>query len=325
MKAIVCNEFAPIEKLSFADVPEPELNAGEVVVRVRAAGVNYPDALIVQGLYQVKPALPFTPGFEFSGDVEAVGEGVQGVEPGVRVMGMAPAYGAYAEKVAVPGVCVIPIPDAMPYSDAANLACAHGTAHHALKQRAQLKAGETLLVLGAAGGTGVAAVQIGKAMGARVIAACSSKEKLDIAAANGADVLINYKDQDLRSAVKEITGGKGVDVVYDPVGGDAFDACTRTMARNGRILVIGFASGKIPQLPVNLTLVKEYSVIGVFWGNFTQAEPQVYADNLRELFQWYQDGKVHLVTDAELPLNEAPAALTKLMQRDVKGKLVLLP
>ena len=325
MKAIVCKEFAPIEQLEYVEVPDPKVKPGEVVVDVKAAGVNYPDGLIVQGLYQVKPPLPFSPGFEFSGDIASLGDGVSGLNIGTRVMGVAPAYGAYAEKVAVPHFCVIPIPADMPYVDAANLACAHGTAHHALKQRGNLQPGETLLVLGAAGGTGIAAVQIGKAMGATVIAACSSAEKLEIAKANGADHLINYQEQDLRTAIKELTGGKGVDVVYDPVGGDAFDACSRAMARNGRLLVIGFASGKIPQLPVNMTLVKEYSVIGVFWGNFTQAEPKVYAQNLTELFGWYQQGKVKVVTDAELPLAETTTALNKLMHRQVKGKLVLIP
>ncbi|MYM64421.1 NADPH:quinone oxidoreductase family protein [Pseudomaricurvus sp. HS19] len=325
MKAIVCNEFAPLDQLAYMDVPDPEAGANEVVVSVKAAGVNYPDALVVQGLYQAKPPRPFIPGFEFAGDVTAVGAGVQGLPVGARVMGLSPAYGAYAEKIAVPALAVIPIPDDMSYADAANLACAHGTAHHALKQRAQLQSGETLLVLGAAGGTGIAAVQIGKAMGATVIAACSSAEKLAVAKENGADVLINYRDQDLRQALKEATAGKGVDVVYDPVGGEAFDACTRSMARNGRLLVIGFASGKIPTLPVNMTLVKEYSVTGVFWGNFTQHEPAVYADNLKELFQWYLQGQVTVVTDASMPLAEAPTALARLMDRDVKGKLVLIP
>jgi len=325
MKAIVCAEFAPIEKISYVDVADPVAKDGDVVVAVKATGVNYPDALIVQGLYQVKPPLPFIPGFEFAGTIEQVGEQVKGVSVGTRVMGVAPAYGAYAEKVAVPGFCVISIPEQMPFTDAANLACAHGTAHHALKQRAALKAGEILLVLGAAGGTGIAAVQIGKAMGATVIAACSTDEKLNTAKLHGADVLINYVEQDLRAALKEVTQGKGVDVVYDPVGGTAFDACSRSMARNGRLLVIGFASGTIPQLPVNMTLVKEYSVIGVFWGNFTQHEPEVYAENLRELFTWYLSGKVSLVTDEILPLSKAALALQRLMDRKVTGKLVLTP
>ncbi len=325
MKAIVCNEYAPIEKLAYTDVPDPEVGPSDVLVDIKAAGVNYPDGLIVQGLYQVKPELPFSPGFEFAGVISQVGEKVKGLEPGTRIMGMTPSYGAYAEKIAVNKMFVLPIPDEMTFVDAANLACAHGTAHHALKQRGQVKPGETLLVLGAAGGTGVAAVQIGKAMGATVIAACSSQEKLDIAKENGADILINYNEQDLRKTLKEVTEGKGVDVVYDPVGGDAFDACTRSMARNGRILVIGFASGTIPKLPVNLTLVKEYSVTGVFWGNFTAAEPQVYAENLKEMFQWYKDGQIKVITEAELPLSEAPKALNMLLQRQVKGKLVLLP
>ena len=325
MKAIVCDHFASIDQLKYIDVADPQPAAGEVVVAVKAAGINYPDALIVQGLYQDKPALPFTPGFEFSGEVLELGEQVKGISPGTRVMGFSTRYGAYAERVACPTASILPIPDNMTYVDAANLACAHGTAQHALKQRARLQSGETLLVLGAAGGTGLAAVQIGKAMGAKVIAACSSPEKLSIAKANGADELINYKEQDLRAELKTLTGGKGVDVVYDPVGGEAFNTCARSMARNGRLLVVGFASGEIPQLPVNLVLVKEYSVIGVFWGSFTQHEPQVFADNMKELFQWYRDEKIRVITDAQIPLSDAATGLNRVMQRQVKGKLVLIP
>ncbi len=323
MKAIVCEEFAPIQHLKLLDIDDPTVTPDEVVVNVKAAGVNYPDALVVQGLYQVKPPLPFVPGFEFAGIVDSVGDGVEGLAVGTRVIGVHQGYGAYAEKIAVPKQCLMSIPDAVSYADAANLACAHGTAHHALKQRANLHAGETLLVLGAAGGTGIAAVQIGKAMGAKVIAACSSEAKLQVAQENGADVLINYSEQDLRKALKEATNGKGVDVVYDPVGGDAFDQCCRSMARNGRLLVVGFASGRIPQLPVNLALVKEFSVIGVFWGNFIENEPRVYAENIQEMFAWFMDGSIKVVTDEVLPLADAAKALQRLMDRTVAGKLVL--
>jgi NADPH2:quinone reductase len=213
----------------------------------------------------------------------------------------------------------------MPHQDAANILLAHGTAHHALKQRGRLQADETLVVLGAAGGTGIAAVQIGKAMGARVIAACSTTDKLELAKANGADALINYTEEDLKTAIKDLTGGKGADVVYDPVGGAAFTACSRAMARNGRLLAIGFASGEISVLPVNLPLIKEYALVGVFWGSFVRHSPDVYATNLRELFDWYAEGKVRIVVDQELPLSKTIEAFSRLLNRQVKGKLVLCP
>ena len=325
MKAIVCENFASLDQLKYTEVPDPVPKARDLLIDIKAAGINFPDALLVQGLYKAKPPLPFIPGAEFAGEVSALGDDVQGIAVGTRVLGFGTSYGAYAEKIALPADRVIPIPDSMPFTDAANLLCAHGTAHHALKQRAQLKERETLLVLGAAGGTGIAAVQIGKAMGANVIAACSSEDKLAVARENGADELINYQEQDLKSAVKELTKGRGVDVVYDPVGGEAFDACTRVMARNGRLLVIGFASGTIPQFPVNLSLVKEFSVVGVFWGSFTMHEPAVFAENMNELFRWYAEDKIRLVTDAEYPLAKTAEALTQIMQRKVKGKLVITP
>ena len=325
MKAIICRDFAPLEHLEYTEVADPVARPGELLIAIRAAGVNYPDALLVQGLYQAKPALPFIPGAEFAGEVIGPGDNLEGVSPGSRVMGVSMAYGAYAEKIAFDARRVIPIPDSMPYTDAANLVCAHGTAQHALKQRARLQPGETLLVLGAAGGTGLAAVQIGKAMGARVIAACSCAERLAIARKNGADELINYTEQDLKKTLKALTHGRGVDVAYDPVGGDAFNACSRSMAINGRLLVIGFASGTIPQLPINLPLVKEYSLVGVFWGQFSEREPALFADNMKELFHWYDRGEVCVVTDAAMPLAETAGALTRMMRRQVKGKLVLVP
>ncbi|MFT3930960.1 MAG: NADPH:quinone oxidoreductase family protein [Spongiibacteraceae bacterium] len=325
MKAIVCESYGAVNQLKYIDVGDPTPNDNEVVVSVRACGVNFPDALLVQGLYQDRPPLPFIPGIEFTGDIVAVGAKTEGLAIGTRVLGTSSRYGTYAEKIASPANNVIPIPNEMSYEDGANLLCAHGTAHHALKQKARLQAGETLLVLGAAGGTGIAAVQIGKAMGARVIAACSSAEKLAIAKANGADLLINYGEQDLKAALKEITANKGVDVVFDPVGGEAFNVCARSMARNGRLLVVGFASGVIPQLPINLTLVKEFSVVGVFWGSFVRNEPRVFADNMGELFQWYRDKKISVVTDEKLPLAQAAVALQKLIDREVVGKVVLVP
>jgi len=325
MKAIVCEEFGPIDSLVYKDVDEPEPGKGEVRVKVKATGVNFPDGLLVQGLYQVKPDRPFIPGVEFCGEVEALGEGVKHLKVGQRLICTNRSYGGFAEKAIVNAKLVMPVTDDVSDVDAANIMCAHGTAHHALKQRARLKAGETLVVLGAAGGTGIAAVQIGKAMGARVIAVCSSDDKLQMAKANGADELINYTETDLKSAIKELTDGKGADVVYDPVGGDAFDACTRAMARNGRLLVIGFASGRIPQLPVNLALVKEYAVLGVFWGSFVTHEPMVFLQNMQELFAWYKEGKVHLETDEVFPLSKTGDALAKVMNRKVKGKVVVVP
>tara|TARA_R110001592_G_scaffold300329_1_gene571500 strand:- start:14571 stop:15605 length:1035 start_codon:yes stop_codon:yes gene_type:complete len=329
MKAIVCEEFGPIDSLNYKEIDLPEPGKGEVRVKVKATGVNFPDGLLVQGLYQVKPERPFIPGMEFCGEVEALGEGVKHLKMGQRLICTSQSYGGFAEQAIVNSRMVMPIPDSvsdiMSDVDAANLMCAHGTAHHALKQRAQLKKGETLVVLGAAGGTGLAAVQIGKALGAKVIAVCSSEEKLAIAKENGADELINYSTGDLKEAIKAATGGKGANVVYDPVGGDAFDSCSRAMARNGRLLVVGFASGRIPSLPVNLTLVKEYSVIGVFWGSFVMHEPMIFLQNMQELFAWYKDKQVSLVIDEVFPLSKTHDALAKVLNRKVKGKVVVVP
>lgn len=324
MKAVVCEEFAPIDKLKFKDIPDPVVKKGHVVVDIVACGVNFPDALLVQGLYQLKPDFPFVPGNEVSGVISEVGEGVQNVKVGQRVIALC-MLGGYAEKVLCPATHVLPLPDAIPDQEAAALVTAHATAHHALKQRAQIQPGETLVVTGAAGGTGLAAVQIGKLMGAKVIAVCSTQEKLDMAKANGADVLINYTEQDLKAAIKEATDGKGADVVYECVGGDTFDICSRSMAWNGRLLVIGFAGGTIPELPVNLTLVKGYSVVGVFWGSFTQHQPKEFAANMQELLTWYVQGKVKVVVDEALPLSGATKALDKVTSRLVKGKMVLTP
>lgn len=324
MKAIVCNEFAPVEELQYKDVPDPVAKKGEVIIDIKACGVNFPDGLLVQGLYQMKPPRPFIPGGEVAGVISQIGEGVSHLKIGMRVIALC-MLGGYAEKVAVPATHVLPIPDAIPDDEAAALVTAHATAHHALKQRAQIKPGETLLVTGAAGGTGLAAVQIGKLMGAKVIAVCSTQEKLEVAKANGADILINYSDTDLKTAIKEVTNGKGVDVVYECVGGDTFHACSRSMAWNGRLLVVGFAGGAIPEFPVNLCLVKGYSVIGVFWGSFTQHQPQDFADNMHELLIWYVQGKVKVIIDEVIPLDRVKDALNKVMGRKVKGKVSLRP
>lgn len=323
MKAIVCHEFAPVEQLRFEEVPTPVLKAGHVLVNVEAAGVNFPDGLLVQGLYQMQPPFPFIPGNEVAGTIEAVAEDVTWLKPGMRVIGLV-TLGGYAEKALIPAVQVMPLPDGIPSDEAAALVTAHATAHHALKQRANLQPGETLVVTGAAGGTGLAAVQIGKIMGAKVIAVCSTQEKLDLAQANGADILINYTERDLKDALKEATDGKGADVVYECVGGDTFHACSRSMAWEGRLLVIGFAGGDIPKFPVNLSLVKGYSVVGVFWGSFTQHDPKTFQANMQELLQWYVEGKVKVVVDQALPLADASTALAKVLNREVKGKMVLV-
>lgn len=322
MKALICDDFAPIEQLRVKEVPPPTAAPGHVVLDVEAAGVNYPDALLVQGLYQAKPECPFTPGSEVAGRVRTLGEGVEHLSVGDRVIGSC-TQGGYAQQLAIPARDLILLPDSIPSDEAAGLVTAHATAHHALKQRAHIQPGETLLVTGAAGGTGLAAVQIGKAMGAKVIAACSSEKKLEMARANGADILINYNEKDLKTEVKTVTNGTGVDVAYDVVGGDIFDALSRCIAWNGRLLVIGFASNRIPQLPVNLTLVKGYSVVGVFWGTFKAKQPDDFAANMRELLQWYLEGKVKVMIDEIFPLERAVDALKKITGRQVAGKIIL--
>lgn len=322
MKAIVCHEFGPLNSLSYEEVPEPEMKPGHVLVDVHAAGVNFPDGLLVQGLYQLQPPFPFVPGTEVAGTVRAVADDVPHLQVGMRVVGVS-NLGGYAEQALLPAMQVMPLPDEIPSEEAAALITAHATAHHALKQRANIQPGETLVVTGAAGGTGLAAVQIGKQMGAKVIAVCSTDEKLALAKEYGADILINYNTADLKESLKDVTEGKGADVVYECVGGDAFHACSRTMAWGGRLLVVGFAGGEIPKFPVNLALVKGYSVVGVFWGSFTQHQPKVFAANMQELIGWYVQGKVKVVVDEVLPLASAQQALEKVMGREVKGKMVL--
>ncbi|MTJ04589.1 MAG: NADPH:quinone oxidoreductase family protein [Sediminimonas qiaohouensis] len=321
MKAIICNEFAPLDQLVYGDMDDPAPSGRQVVIRVEASGVNYPDGLLVQGLYQMRPEHPFVPGMEAAGVVESVGPEVGTVRPGDRVATIC-SLGGYAEKVLSEEGRVFPIGD-MDAADACALLVAFGTSHHALKQRAQLAPGETLVVLGAAGATGIAAIQIGKLMGARVIAVASSDEKRQLARDSGADEAIGYDD--LKTEIKGLTDGRGADVVFDTVGGAAFDACARAMARGGRLLVVGFASGDIPRFPVNLALVKEYAVIGVFWGNFTRFEPQAYADNMAELLQWYQTGKVRPLIEGRYPLAEAAQVLERILNRGAVGKIVLIP
>ena len=287
MKAIMCHKFAPIDALSYEEVPDPSPNEHEIIIDVAACGINFPDGLLVQGLYQMKPEHPFSPGSEVTGTISQMGTKVKHLKLGQRVIGLT-MTGGYAEKVAINSRMVLPLPDTISFEQGAGLITAHATAHHGLKQRAKLKKGETLLVTGASGGTGLAAVQIGKAMGAKVIALCSSQEKLLAAKEQGADELLLSNDPDLKDKIKALTANKGVDVVYEVVGGDLFNVCARSMAWNGRLLVIGFASGSIPEFPVNLALVKGFSVIGVFWGSFAQKEPANFMVNMQELLAWYE-------------------------------------
>ncbi len=322
MKAIIAQDFGPIDELVYGDWPEPAAVGDTVVIEAEAIGVNYPDGLLVQGLYQMKPKTPFVPGMEVAGRVVAIGPSVKSVAVGDRVAGLL-TLGAYAERVGVPETSVMPLPAGMDAGDACALICAYGTAHHALKQRACLLAGETLCVLGAAGATGIAAIQIGKAMGGRVIAVASTPEKRAIAIAAGAYLALGYDD--LKAALKDATGGRGVDVMFDPVGGDPFDAAARSMAWEGRLLVVGFASGVIPKLPVNLALIKGFSLVGVFWGAFTSKEPGVYRDNMRELLGWYASGVVRPVIEGVYPLSDAPAILTRVLARGATGKIILKP
>lgn len=322
MKAVLCKAFGPAETLVLEEVASPEPKKNEVLIDVHAAGVNFPDTLIIEGKYQFKPPFPFSPGGEAAGTVAAVGEKISHLKPGDRVMALT-GWGSFAEQVAVPGYNVMPIPKGIDFNSAAAFGMTYGTSMHALKQRANLQPGETLLVLGASGGVGLAAVEIGKAMGARVIAAASSDEKLEVAKAAGADLLINYSTSSLKEKVKELTGGQGADVIYDPVGGDLFDEAIRSIAWNGRLLVVGFASGRIPELPVNLALLKGAAVVGVFWGSFAQRQPQDNLANFQQLFAWHAEGKLKPLVSQTFPLKRAAEAINALGQRKAVGKVVV--
>lgn len=324
MRALTCTAYAEPEALTVQTLPDPTPGPGEVVLDVRAAGVNYPDALMVMGQYQVKPPLPFTPGAEAAGVISAVGEGVQGLQVGQRVVAFT-GTGAFAEKLLAPAQAVMPLPDGLAFDVAAGLPLAYGTSMHALSDRAGLKAGETLLVLGAAGGVGLAAVMIGKALGARVIAAASTGEKLELCRQHGADETLNYSSEDLRTRLKELTGGKGPDVIFDPVGGDLAEPAFRSIGWGGRYLVVGFAGGEIPRLPLNLPLLKGASLVGVFWGEFARRDPRGNARNLRQLASWVGDGTVRPLVSERYPLERAPEALRALLERRVTGKVVVTP
>ena len=323
MKAVLCKAYGPPESLVIEDVESPTPGPGEVVISVKASGVNFPDVLIIQNKYQVKPPLPFSPGSEVAGVIKAVGDQVTHVKPGDEVFAFT-VYGGFAEEVKTDAKRLLPIPAGMTFATAAAFGLTYATSDHALRDRGELKDGETLLVLGAAGGVGLAAVEIGKALGARVIACASSDAKLAVCREHGADETINYATDDLRERIKAITGGQGADVIYDPVGGAYTEPALRSIAWRGRLLVVGFAAGEIPKIPLNLTLLKGCAIVGVFWGEFTRREPARFAQEMRQLGQWYGEGRIRPHISATYPLDRAAEALNDMAQRRVVGKVVLV-
>ena len=322
MKALLCVEHGLPEALVVQDIASPEPGPGQVRVRVHAVGVNFPDVLIIQNLYQFKPPLPFSPGGEAAGVIDAVGEGVTGLRVGDRVIAMI-GNGAMREQLIATPAQVIAMADDMPFDVAAGFTMTYGTSHHALKQRARLQPGETVLVLGAAGGVGLAAVELAKAMGARVIAAASTEEKLALTRQFGADETVDYSADGWRDAIKTLTGGKGVDVVYDPVGDKYAEPAFRSIGWNGRYLVVGFAGGNIPALPLNLPLIKGASIVGVFWGAFTQAEPELHRANMAELLAMYAAGQLKPHISRHFSLDEGAAAIRWMMDRKATGKVIV--
>ena len=323
MHAWLCNNPVGIDALTWTELPTPQPGAGEVLLKIHAASLNFPDLLIVQNKYQIKPALPFVPGSEYAGVVEAVGQGVSHLKIGQAVACLS-GTGGFATHTLAPAALCMPLPPGFPLVDAAAFIMIYATSHHALLDRAQLKAGETVLVLGAAGGVGTSAIQIAKACGARVIAAASSADKCALCISIGADASINYSSENLREAVKTLTNGKGPDVIYDPVGGDYTEPAFRSIAWRGRYLVVGFAAGPIPSLPLNLALLKGASIVGVFWGDFTKREPQKSMAAMAELAQWYAQGKIKPVIDRTMPMSELKAAYAHMGSRGVMGKLVMV-
>ena len=322
MHAWLCTTPTGVDALEWTELPTPEPKAGEVLVEIKAASLNFPDLLIVQNKYQMKPPLPFVPGSEYAGVVRAVGEGVTHLQVGQNVASLT-GTGGFGSHVIAPAAACLPLPGDFPLVDAAAFIMTYATSFHALMDRAQLQAGETVLVLGAAGGVGTAAIQIAKAAGARVIAAASSDEKCALCTSLGADATINYSHTDLREALKAATGGKGPDVVYDPVGGDLAEPAFRSIAWRGRYLVVGFAAGPIPALPWNLALLKGASLVGVFWGEFQRREPKANAAMMATLLDWYQEGRIKPVIDTTMDLSQLPAAYERMGSRAVMGKLVL--
>jgi len=324
VRALLCREFGPIENLKVEEVPSPRPGPGEVLVEVKASALNYPDALLVQGLYQVKPPLPFSPGMELAGIVKEVGADVRGVSAGQRVIA-SPGRGGFAQECVVAADRVTPLPASMDFETGSAFLLTYCTSLHALHDCGGLKPGETLVILGAAGGVGTSAIEIAKAMGARVVAAASSEDKLAFCRKLGADETIDYGAVDLRQRILELTSGKGADVVYDPVGGAYTDAALRATAWRGRLLVIGFASGVIPQIKLNLLLLKERSLVGVYWGDWTQRDPQGQRRNVERLAAWFAEGKIKPAVSERVSLAEAPAAMTRILHRKVMGKVVVLP
>jgi NADPH2:quinone reductase len=322
MQAVLCRQHGGPEMLTVEDVPSPQPGAGDVVVAVHAATVSFPDTLIIANKYQLKPALPFSPGGEVAGTVKAVGVGVKDFAPGDRVIAVC-GFGGFAEEVVVPHTRVVRVQETVPMDAAAALVLTYGTTQYALQERARLRPGESLLVLGAAGGTGVSAVQIGKLMGARVIAAASTPQKLALCREYGADATIDYSKENLRESVRRLTHDHGVDVVYDPVGGDYTETALRCMAWGGRMLVIGFASGDIPRPPLNLPLLKGCSIIGAYYGGFAEHEPSRHRALLDELMHWLADGRLRPAITSRRPLEEAAAALNDIAARRALGKIVL--
>jgi len=322
MKAIICNKYGLPNTLDYQEVEDPKPQKGELLISVKACSVNFPDTLIIQGKYQYRPEPPFSPGSDIAGIVESIGEGVKGFHKGDEIVGFNP-YGGFAEKVTVPATDCFLKPKGMSMVNASAFLMAYGTSYHALKDRGEVKEGETVLVLGASGGVGITAVELAKLMGAKVIAAASTDEKLALCKEFGADEMINYTTENLKERVKELTNGKGVDVIYDPVGGDYSEKAFRAIAWKGRHLVVGFANGDIPKIPLNLALLKGADIRGVFWGAFTQREPKKSMENVTELVTWYLTKKLNPHIDATYSLKEAPKALEAIMNRKVKGKIVI--
>ena len=323
MHAWLCEDPTGVDALTWKELPTPQPKTGEVLLEIKAASLNFPDILIVQNKYQMKPPLPFVPGSEYAGIVQAVGEGVTHLKVGQPVACLS-GTGGFATHTIAPSALCMPLPAGFPMVDAAAFIMIYATSHHALVDRAQLKAGETVLVLGAAGGVGTAAIQIAKALGAKVIAAASTQEKCDLCKSIGADATINYSTENLRDAIKALTGGKGPDVIYDPVGGDFAEPAFRSIAWRGRYLVVGFASGPIPSLPFNLALLKGASIVGVFWGDYAKRESKANAAMMMELAQWYGQGKIKPVIDRTMPMAELKAAFAHMGSRGVMGKLVMV-
>src|SRR5213080_1992315 len=324
MKAVLCQRFGTPDHLVLADIPDPVAGPGEVVAKVAAVGLNFFDTLIVAGKYQTKPPFPFSPGGEFAGVVESIGAGVDAFKPGDRVMGYT-NFNAARERTAVAADNIVKLPADLDFDRAAALTITYGTAYHALKHRALMRAGETLAVLGASGGVGLAAVEVGRQMGARVIACASTDDKLAFARAHGAHELVNYEQEDLRAALKRLGGGHGIDVVFDPVGGRYSEPALRSLAWEGRHLVIGFAAGDIPKLPLNLVLLKGCDVVGVYWGAFTEREPAAQAANMAQIVNWCAAGKLSSHVHAIYPLSETAQALKDIAARKIMGKAILRP